>query len=143
MAHVEKTVLVLHSCEQMYQLVDHVEDYPTFLPWCGGTQLHERNAVSTSATIHINYHGLKQSFTTQNKKKFPTEMQISLVEGPFKQFNGEWKFMALRPDACKIIFLLNYEFSNSFIEKMIAPVFSHIANTFVDSFVQHADKTLG
>ena len=136
---VQKTVLVMHSAEQMYALVDAVEDYPKFLPWCGGVNLLERTETSTSATLHINYHGLKQQFTTQNHKTFPHSMVIKLKDGPFKQLDGSWQFIALRADACKIEFKLNYEFANGFLEKIIAPVFSHIANTFVDGFVSRAD----
>lgn len=140
MNKVEKTVLVMHSAAQMYALVDAVEDYPKFLPWCGGVDLLERTETSTSATLHINYHGLKQKFTTQNLKQFPHHMDIKLKDGPFKQLDGHWQFIELRPDACKIEFRLNYEFANNLLEKIIAPVFSHIANTFVDGFVARADK---
>ena len=130
----------MHSAEKMFGLVDAVEDYPKFLPWCGGTALLARDAINTKATIHINYHGIKQSFTTLNTKQMPKSMLISLVDGPFKQLNGEWQFVPLQENACKIVFKLNYEFANSMLEKIIAPVFSHIANTFVDSFVKRADS---
>jgi ribosome-associated toxin RatA of RatAB toxin-antitoxin module len=140
MHKVEKTVLVMHSAEQMFNLVDAVEDYFKFLPWCGGVDLLERTESSTSATLHINYHGLKQSFTTQNMKIFPHSMKINLKDGPFKHLDGSWQFIELKPNACKIEFSLNYEFANSFLEKIIAPVFNHIAATFVDGFVARADK---
>ncbi|QDC43971.1 type II toxin-antitoxin system RatA family toxin [Methylophilus medardicus] len=140
MAQVEKTVLVMHSCAAMFQLVDAVEDYPTFLPWCGGSELIERSDQATQATIHIRYHGIQQHFTTRNHKQYPHHMNITLVDGPFKQLTGHWHFIELREDACKIEFKLEYVFANSLIERIIAPVFSHIANTFVDSFVKQADK---
>lgn len=140
MNKVEKTVLVMHSAEQMYTLVDAVEDYPKFLPWCGGVDLLERTETSTSATLHINYHGLKQNFSTQNTKQFPTSMQIKLKDGPFKQLDGDWRFTPLTPNACKIEFRLNYQFANGFLERIISPVFNHIASTFVDGFVARADK---
>ena len=140
MHKVEKTVLVMHSAAQMFTLVDTVEDYPKFLPWCGGVDLHERSKTSTSATLHINYHGLKQNFSTQNSKTFPHSMDIELKDGPFKHLDGDWQFVELRADACKIVFRLHYEFANSFLEKLISPVFNHIAATFVDGFVARADK---
>jgi ribosome-associated toxin RatA of RatAB toxin-antitoxin module len=140
MAQVEKTVLVMHSCEAMFQLVDAVETYADFLPWCGGSQVIERTETVTQATIHIRYHGIQQHFTTRNLKQFPHRMEITLVDGPFKQLSGHWHFIPLREDACKIEFKLEYVFANSLIERIIAPVFSHIANTFVDSFVKQAGK---
>lgn len=140
MAQVQKSVLINHSASQMYALVDDVTKYPEFLPWCGGVDLIKQDEISTIATLHIAYHGLHQKFTTENHKTYPSLMEIKLKDGPFKQLEGVWRFIALNESACKIEFMLNYEFSNSFLEKIIAPVFSHIANTFVDGFVTRADE---
>jgi ribosome-associated toxin RatA of RatAB toxin-antitoxin module len=140
MNRVEKTVLVMHSAAQMFALVDAVEDYPKFLPWCDAVTALKRTETSTSATLHINYHGIKQSFSTQNHKVYPNFMEIKLQNGPFKHLEGEWRFVELTPTACKVEFKLNYVFANLILEKMIAPVFGHIANTFVDGFVARADK---
>lgn len=139
MAQVQKTVLINHSACQMYTLVDDVKKYPEFLPWCGGVDLIKQDEQSTIATLHIAYHGLRQKFTTENHKTYPNLMDIRLKDGPFKQLEGVWRFIELNDQACKIEFMLNYEFANSFLEKIIAPVFSHIANTFVDGFVARAD----
>lgn len=140
MAQVKKTVIINHSAGRMFLLVDDVLKYPEFLPWCGGVDLIEQNDHLTTATLHISYHGLRQKFTTENTKVFPDSMSIQLIDGPFKHLDGTWKFIPLNDEACKIEFSLNYEFSNQFLEKIIAPVFSHIANTFVDGFVIRADK---
>lgn len=140
MARVEKSVLVAHSPERMFELVDRVEDYPIFLPWCGGTELIQRDASRTMATIHIAYLGVHQSFTTDNAKTPPHAMRIALQDGPFTELEGEWRFIALGAEACKIEFRLHYEFSSKLLETVLAPVFSHITNTFVDAFVRRADE---
>lgn len=142
MVKVEKTVLVHHSAAQMFNLVDDVEHYKEFLPWCGGVDLIERSEATTSATIYIDFHGLKQQFTTQNEKRFPEAMDMKFKDGPFKHFEGNWRFSPLSDEACKIEFHLEYEFSNALLSQLISPVFSHIANTFVDSFVTRADNIL-
>ena len=139
MAQVKKTVLINHSASQMYALVDDVKKYPEFLPWCGGIDLIKQDEKSTIATLHIAYHGLRQKFTTENHKTEINLMEIKLKDGPFKHLEGVWHFIELSDAACKIEFRLNYEFSNGFLEKIIAPVFNHIANTFVDGFVSRAD----
>jgi len=140
MAQVKKTVIINHSAGEMFLLVDDVLKYPEFLPWCGGVDLIEQNDHSTTATLHIAYHGLHQKFTTENSKTFPSDMTIQLKDGPFKHMDGTWQFIPLNDEACKVEFSLNYEFANQFLEKIIAPVFNHIANTFVDGFVVRADK---
>jgi ribosome-associated toxin RatA of RatAB toxin-antitoxin module len=140
MVKVEKNVLVPHSAEQMFTLVDRVEDYQAFLPWCGGIDLIERSEKTTTATIYIDYHGLKQSFTTQNTKDYPNRIDLKLIDGPFKVLEGYWIFTKINEEACSIEFHLHYEFSNFILDKLISPIFSQIANTFVDGFVAQADK---
>ncbi len=143
MALVEKTVLIEHSAERMFELVDRCEDYPAFLPWCSQTEVKFRDAARTVATLHINYHAVKSCFTTENDKVFPTSMLIRLVDGPFRRLEGSWHFKPLAEHACKIEFRLHYEFSSKLFEKVIGPVFSHIANTFVDAFVRRANQIYG
>ena len=143
MAVVHKSVLLHYSAEQMFTLVDRVEDYPVFLPWCGGVEVRDRAADKLVAAIQINYHGVKQSFTTENSNTPPTQMTMKLLEGPFKHLDGTWKFTPLREDACKIEFDLHYEFSSKILEKLIGPVFSKIADSFVDSFCKRAETVYG
>jgi ribosome-associated toxin RatA of RatAB toxin-antitoxin module len=140
---VEKSVLVGHSAQQMFALVDAVEAYPQFLPWCSGTDVIHRDEERTRATLHVNYHGAKQSFTTENAKEAPQHMTVRLVQGPFRVLDGEWRFSALAEDACKVEFRLHYEFSSRVLEMLVGPVFSYIANTMVDAFVKRADDLHG
>lgn len=143
MAVVNKSVLIERTPAQMFELVDRVEDYPLFLPWCGGIDLHERTDSSTVATIRINYHGLKSHFATANTKTAPSRMDMTLKDGPFRKMDGSWQFIALGETACKIEFRLHYEFASPLLEKALGPVFNHIANTFVESFVKRAQVVYG
>lgn len=138
MALVEKSVLIARSPQQMFELVDRVEDYPQFLPWCGGTELISRTEHHTAARIHVNYHGIKLHFATENAKVAPHWMDIAFREGPFRRLDGGWRFTALGDAGCKVEFRLHYEFSSKLLEKALGPVFGHIVNTFVDSFVKRA-----
>jgi ribosome-associated toxin RatA of RatAB toxin-antitoxin module len=143
MPTVEKSVLLAYSDQQMFELVDRCEDYPEFLPWCGETVCDFRDDRKTVGTLHIRYHGVKAHFTTENEKEFPRSMVIRLVDGPFKKLDGKWHFKALNETACKVEFQLQYEFSNRLLEKVIGPVFNHIANTFIDAFVKRAEQVYG
>ncbi len=135
---VRKSVLIERSSQQMFDLVDRVEDYPQFLPWCSLTRCEFRDDTKTVATLHINYRNVKSHFTTVNNKESPFSMKITLVDGPFRRLDGVWHFKPLAAHACKIEFQLSYEFSSKMFEKVIGPVFSQIANTFVDAFVRRA-----
>jgi len=135
--------LVHYSAQQMYDLVDGVEEYPKFLPWCGGGSVSHRDEHLTCATIQINYKGIKQSFTTENRKEPGRAMWIKLVEGPFRMLDGSWRFLPLGADSCKIEFALRYEFASRLLEKLIGPVFNFVANSMVEAFVKRADQLYG
>lgn len=143
MPEVSKSVLVGFSAERMFALVDSVEHYPEFMPWCGDASVDYRDDIRTRATIHISYRGIRQSFTTENLKEHAREMRIRLVEGPFRTLDGTWRFIPLSGQACKIEFSLHYEFSSRILEKLIGPVFNYIANTFVDAFIRRAQSVYG
>ena len=141
MHNIHKSAIVLHPAQKMFQLVDSVENYPQFLPWCGSTQIIERDKNKTIASIEINYKGLRQTFTTENTKKQNQEMIIKLIDGPFKSLSGEWMFKNLDKDSCQIELKLEYEFSNVILEKLISPLFNMIANTFIDEFIKEANQS--
>ena len=141
MAEVEKSVLVPHSARQMFDLVDRVEDYPKFLPWCGGTEVKWRDEALGRRCM-IDYHRIKQSFTTENIRQTPHLIEMKFRDGPFRHLEGSWRFIALDETACKIEFRLHYEFSSKMLENLVRPVFGHIANSFVEAFVQRAERDL-
>lgn len=143
MAEIEKTVLVPYSAEQMFKLVDDVERYPEFLPWCGGTEVNQQDDSIVHATVKINYHHVKHSFSTENKRNPPQLIEMTLLDGPFDHLDGHWRFISLADDACKIEFRLHYTFSHKILEKLVGPVFHMIANSFVESFIERADAVYG
>ncbi len=143
MAEVNKSVLVAHPAQRMFALVDAVERYPEFLPWCGGTELIFRDACITRATIRINYRGIRQSFSTENTKSEPQLMQIKLIDGPFKTLEGGWRFTDLGGEGCKVELSLRYEFASRMLDRLIGPVFGYIANNLVDAFVKRAHSIYG
>ena len=140
MQRVAKTVLVPFSAKQMFDLVDDVERYPEFLPWCGGSEVLATRKGGKTARIDIDYHGVTAHFTTDNENTPPTSIVVKLKDGPFRNLHGEWTFRALKASACKVELKLAYEFKTTVLEAVVGPVFNHISSTFIDAFVQRAEK---
>jgi ribosome-associated toxin RatA of RatAB toxin-antitoxin module len=143
MAVVHKSVFLGYSAQQMFELVAAIEDYPKFLPWCGGVEIREKGDNTVVASLGIHYHGVRQHFTTSNVNSPYTTIKMQLVDGPFKALDGTWTFKPLREDACKIELDLHYEFSSMILEQLIGPVFGMIANSMVDSFCKRAETVYG
>jgi|SRR6185437_3107354 len=140
MPTVRKSVIVDRPAATMFALVDDVERYPEFLPWCSGTQVFERTAQATVARLDIDYHGLTSYIQTRNVKQPPNRMSLEFVEGPFERFKGNWRFTPLGEDGCRVEFALDYAFSSVAFEAVLGPVFGHIIETLVDRFVQRAES---
>lgn len=140
---VRKSLLLPYSARQMFDLVERVEDYPQFLPWCGGTEVERDAQAGVIATILIDYRGLRQRFTTSNVIQPPEAISMQLREGPFSRLDGHWRFVSLREDACKVEFALQYAFARGLLGRALAPVFDQIAHSFVDAFVRRAEQLYG
>ena len=140
---VERSALVGHEAAAMYALVEDIESYPRFLPWCRATEVRVREPERTVATIHIDYRGVRQAFTTENVKRDGEAIAMTLVSGPFRQLEGLWRFHPLAPGASKVELRLAYQIASPVLARLIGPVFEGIANSMVDAFVKRADAVYG
>ena len=143
MTSITRSALVMHSAEQMYNLVNDVENYPQFLPGCAATELISKTDDELVASLTISKVGVNQTFTTRNKLQFPDRMELSLVDGPFKHFVGIWHFQRLSDDACKVTYNMDFEVSSRIAGIALGAVFKQMATTMVDSFVQRAAQVYG
>jgi ribosome-associated toxin RatA of RatAB toxin-antitoxin module len=141
MYKLSKSAIVPYSAEQMYQLVNQVDDYPKFLNWCSSTSILKQTDTQIIASVEINKAGLTQSFTTINTLTPNQRIDITLKEGIFKQLNGAWIFTKLNDEACKVVLNLNFSFSSKIIDMAISPIFTKIANSQLDAFIARA-KTI-
>ena len=143
MTRIQKSALVAYSAQQMYDLVADIEAYGEFLPWCGGASIQSRAPDSVTASILIAWRGVNKSFTTRNQLDPGRGMTLQLVDGPFKQLRGHWRFEPLDDSACKVTLDLEFEFSNRLLGMAVGPVFESIANSLVDSFHTRAKAVYG
>lgn len=146
MKHVKKSVLLGYSAEEMYALVTAVADYPKFLPWCERAEVLQSHGDGVTARLHLNYHGVRQAFTTRNTEEPNTAVRVTLVDGPFSTLEGHWRFTpigAADTAASRVALDLHYAFSGIALEAVVSPVFDRIANTLVDAFVKRAEQVHG
>lgn len=134
----KKSAIVPFSTHQMYELVNNIEEYPRFLPWCHSSQVLNRTDEAVEASLEINWKGMHKSFTTRNILRPYHEMEINLINGPLKHMEGIWRFHELEKHACKVELDLEFEFAGGFLDRFFQPVFQHIANTLVDAFCKRA-----
>lgn len=140
---VQKSALVKFSARQMYDLVEDIESYPQFLPWCSGSRILRRQGDIVEGEIQIAKAGFHKSFATRNRLDPGGRIHLSLLEGPFSSLEGVWNFLPLREDASKISLDLEFEIAGKLASLAFGPVFNQICNTMVSSFTQRAKVIYG
>src|SRR5690242_12288151 len=117
MKEISRSAIVEHSAREMYALVDDIESYPRFLPWCLDARVEAKDAAKR-ATLTAGLGGIRQSFTTLNENEPGRAIDMRLVEGPFRAFHAAWRFAPLAEQACQIEFRMRYEFSSRALAKL-------------------------
>jgi ribosome-associated toxin RatA of RatAB toxin-antitoxin module len=138
MKRIARSAIVECSAGAFYALVEDIEAYPSFLPWCAAAQVRERVPGRTIATLTLAAKGLRYSFTTENANRPGNAIDLRLLEGPFKRFGAHWRFTPLSADAAKVEFTLEYEFSSRVVATLLNPVFARLADDTVTAFARRA-----
>lgn len=146
MKSVHKSVLIWYSAEEMFALVTDVARYCEFLPWCDRASVIALEPDGMKAEIGIAFGGIHQTFTTRNTHVPGREVRMKLVDGPFSNLDGCWKFQPLGQAgqrACKVTLELQYSFKSAALAAVVGPVFDKIAGNLVDAFVKRAEQVYG
>lgn len=143
MSTVARSAIVNHSAKEMFSLVSDVESYPRFLPWCDRASVAGHAGGRTVATLRINFRGLKEEFTTENRDRPHERIEMKLVSGPFRRLEGAWQFTPLSGRACKVELNLRYEFASKLLDRVLGAVFDEIADSLVDAFARQAEREFG
>ena len=127
----------------MFELVNNIDDYSQFLNWCDSSSILNQSDNQITASVQINQGGLKQSFSTLNTLTPYTSIEMQLLDGPFDELSGEWRFETLGENASKVHLTLQFKFKSILIDMALSPVFKSITNSQLDAFVSRAKYIYG
>lgn len=143
MREVRRTALVPYSAKEMFELVDDVEAYPEFLPWCNDASVQSRNEETVVATLELHKGGVSKHFTTRNTLKPYEAIDMALVDGPFRHLDGGWRFRDITDDGCEVSLELEFEFDSRIVDVMFGRFFEDILSALVDAFTRRAAAVYG
>ena len=132
-----------YSPQQMFALVNAIDDYPQFLNWCSGASILNQSEGQITASVEINKGSLKQTFTTKNTLRAFDLIEMELLDGPFKTLSGQWRFEALGEGAAKVALELQFSFKSKLMDIALSPIFTQIANSQLDAFVARGKQIYG
>ena len=143
MHHISKSAIVPYTPQQMFELVNNINDYSQFLNWCDSSSILNQSDDQITASVQINQGGLKQSFSTLNTLTPYKSIEMQLLDGPFDELSGEWSFEILGENASKVHLTLQFKFKSMLIDMALSPIFKSISNSQLDAFVARAKYIYG
>jgi len=144
MTIITRSALVLFTPDQIFDLVNDVESYPSFLPWCRSSKVISKSEEEITASLDLAKGGIHHMFTTRNKLINGESIAISLVDGPFEHLEGHWQFTPIGDNqGCRITLNMDFEFSNRIISMALGPIFTQISGSLVDAFCKRAQDIYG
>lgn len=137
MTAVRHTALTPFTAAQMYDLVNDVEAYPDFLPWCEDAAVLAHEPGRMEARVTVRKGRFHYTFTTANRLEPARRIELRLLEGPFKKLDGLWRFDP-EDGGCRVALRLDFEFSNRLLGAALGAAFKPIADSMVDAFKRRA-----
>ena len=141
MREVKRSALIAEAPARMYALVNDIERYPEFVPYCTAARIDARKEHEVIATLNIKRGPLKAEFTTRNLLEPDRRVLMQLVEGPFRVLEGLWTLTPLGDLGCRVELEMRFEFSNRVSGTVFEPLFKDTAASLVDAFVRRARET--
>jgi ribosome-associated toxin RatA of RatAB toxin-antitoxin module len=143
MRTIHRSALVSHTPREMFELVNNIEAYPQFLPWCSDARVLARDDQQIRAQLKLAKRGMETSFTTLNLLQRDRQVEMRLLEGPFRKLQGLWRFEPVDASACRVSLDMAFELSSKIMALTLGPVFEEAANHLVDAFLGRADEVYG
>ncbi|MEZ5499407.1 MAG: type II toxin-antitoxin system RatA family toxin [Steroidobacteraceae bacterium] len=138
MREVRRKSLVPRTAKQIFELIDDIEAYPQFLPWCNLARVESRTADTVVATLGVERGPLHTEFTTRNDLERYRRIGIELVSGPFTQLRGGWSITPIGAAGCEVALALQFEFRNALLRTALEAAFAQTVGSLLDAFVNRA-----
>lgn len=143
MHKVNRSALVPYTAHEMFSLVDDVESYPEFVPWCSDATIESRSGDSIVATLELHKGPVSQHFTTRNTRRGSEAIDMELVGGPFRQLSGGWRFRDIEGQGSRVSLELEFEFNSKLVDMMFGTFFKDAGDSMVDAFTTRAREVYG
>lgn len=143
---IRRSALLALPVHRVFAVVRDVRRYPEFLPWCRDATVLEEDADQLVAELSLDARGIHQRFTTRNVMLPNERIELHLVSGPFRTFEGAWHFKRLGDDeGCRVELDLHFELAGAraLIGRAFSRVLTEAADQMVDAFCRRAVELHG
>ncbi|MCY3541740.1 MAG: type II toxin-antitoxin system RatA family toxin [Gammaproteobacteria bacterium] len=139
--HIERSVLLPYAVADMFELVSDVDSYQEFVPWCQKSEVIESTDEYVVGTLQVQYAGLTERIVTKNILEPYEKIEMNLLQGPFAQFTGEWRFLDLGIGS-KATLDLSFDVHKHVLISLASRFIEKSVEKILHSFVRRAQSQL-
>ena len=143
MTHIQRSALLPYPASHLYELVNRVEHYPEFLPWCLSANIIKEVDQTFDADLVIGFKMFRQRFISRVTSRRPDWIEVIPISGPFKRMNNSWRFKTQSEDTCMIDFYVDFEFRSRLLNKLMGALFQEAVRRMVGAFEKRAFELYG
>lgn len=134
MREVKRSALISLPPDRLFALINDIDSYPQFLPWCTHARVQSRSDSEIVATIGVRRGPFNGEFTTRNTLEPNSRVIMRLVSGPFTALEGEWK-LTPAGEGTQVELFLRFQFKNTLSAMLFERIFAETVGSLVDAFV--------
>lgn len=143
-----------YTAQQMFDLVADIENYPEFLPWNSAARIRSKNLRDdgvevVTADLVISFKVFREKFTSRVllfRAQAPDQVariETKYLDGPFRHLHSEWRFEPKSEGGCAVAFVVDFEFKNALLQKLIGVVFHEAMSRIIRAFEDRAKSLYG
>ncbi|MBB3972120.1 type II toxin-antitoxin system RatA family toxin [Hansschlegelia beijingensis] len=139
---------VLHTADEMFDLVADVEKYPLFLPLCEALRIRRREERDHRpvfvADMTIAYKIIRETFTSRvTLDREASAILVEYLDGPFSHLENRWTFRPLENGGCEVQFFIDWELRSRTLGMLVGSVFDRVFRRYAEAFEQRAEVVYG
>ena len=128
---------------RLIDLVLDIESYPSFIPYCLDSKVHEKkekdDMILIIADLTIGKGPFKATYKSDVKYyKDVDTIHVTNIEGPLKHLDNKWTFIE-KNNCTEISFDIDFEIENKFLNIVMSKSFQYGLDKIADSFQKRAN----
>ena len=137
---INQTAELPYSPTQVFEVVNNVQAYPEFLPFCkkGMIKTLETDKV-VEGSLTLGGLGFSETVKTQNTLIKPHQINMRLLEGPLNYLEGNWTFSEISPGKTQAKLHIKLDFKYPWLERITKPMFKKVTQEALAAFVKRVE----
>lgn len=131
----------------MFDVIQDVERYHEFLPWCHSSVVKSRHKSFLTADLVVGFPPVVESYTSQVTLLRPYTIKAESTQGKlFSELINLWKFspgLKGKPQTCIIDFHVSFDFRSAIASQVSHVFFNEVVRAMMGAFYNEAKRRYG